>query len=208
MVLWEPLFARAARRSRRDHRHVMVPMRDGTKLSRTYFPRASSPGPCFYQQRTADLRPRHAKDVCASGRADTSSPHRTSAGHISLKAHGSAMRPSVGAKNAMVTIPSMASRSAMVVGKIGTFGGSQSGFAELPRRHATASPGLSVHDRYGLSLFHEGYRIGGTTRERFKQMESVCRNAEDNRRLLREWFAHPPMTPTGPKKTARDSSTR
>ncbi len=44
----------------------------------------------------------------------------------------------------------------------------------------------------GLSLFHEGYRIGGTTRpERFKQMESVCRDPEDNRRLVREWFDHP-----------------
>jgi putative CocE/NonD family hydrolase len=44
----------------------------------------------------------------------------------------------------------------------------------------------------GLSLFHEGYRIGGTTRpERFKEMEAVCRRPEDNRRLLREWFQHP-----------------
>ena len=37
----------------------------------------------------------------------------------------------------------------------------------------------------GLSLFHEGYRIGGTTRpERFKRMDAVCREPEDNRRLL------------------------
>lgn len=44
----------------------------------------------------------------------------------------------------------------------------------------------------GLSLFHEGCRLGGTTRpERFKKMNAVCREPEDNRMLLREWFAHP-----------------
>ncbi len=44
----------------------------------------------------------------------------------------------------------------------------------------------------GLSLFQEGYRIGGTTRpERFKGMDDVCRDPQDNRRLLAEWFQHP-----------------
>ena len=44
----------------------------------------------------------------------------------------------------------------------------------------------------GLSLFHEGYRIGGTTRpERFKAMDIYCRQPERQSRLLEEWFAHP-----------------
>ena len=44
----------------------------------------------------------------------------------------------------------------------------------------------------GLSLFQEGYRIGGTTRpERFKAMDAVARNPEDNQRLVAEWFRHP-----------------
>ena len=44
----------------------------------------------------------------------------------------------------------------------------------------------------GLSLFHEGYRIGGATKpERFKAMAAVCRNPDDNRKLMEEWFAHP-----------------
>ena len=44
----------------------------------------------------------------------------------------------------------------------------------------------------GLSLFHEGYRIGGTTRpERFKRMADVCRDPADNDRMLAEWFQHP-----------------
>src|SRR4029453_16610638 len=43
----------------------------------------------------------------------------------------------------------------------------------------------------GLSLFQEGYRIGGTTRpQRFTALEKSCRNPDDNRRLLEEWFRH------------------
>ncbi|HET6422604.1 MAG TPA: CocE/NonD family hydrolase, partial [Planctomycetaceae bacterium] len=44
----------------------------------------------------------------------------------------------------------------------------------------------------GLSLYHEGYRIGGTTRpQRFIKMGEVCRVPEHNRALMNEWFAHP-----------------
>src|SRR5262249_38478458 len=44
----------------------------------------------------------------------------------------------------------------------------------------------------GLALSRGGSRRGAPTRpERFRQMEAVCRDPEDNRRLLREWFAHP-----------------
>ena len=44
----------------------------------------------------------------------------------------------------------------------------------------------------GLSLFQEGYRIGGTTRpERFKGMDRNCRVPAHNRALLAEWFRHP-----------------
>jgi len=78
-------------------------------------------------------------------------------------------------------------------GKIGTLGSSQAGFAQNFLA-VTRPPHLVCQYMIdtGLSLFHEGYRIGGTTRpERFKQMDGVCRNPEDNRRLLREWFAHP-----------------
>jgi putative CocE/NonD family hydrolase len=78
-------------------------------------------------------------------------------------------------------------------GKIGTFGASQAGFAQ--NFLAVAGPQHLVCQYMidtGLSLFHEGYRIGGTTRpERFQTMEAVCREPEDNRRLLKEWFAHP-----------------
>ena len=78
-------------------------------------------------------------------------------------------------------------------GKIGTMGGSQAGFAQNFLA-VTRPPHLVAQymTDTGLSLFHEGYRIGGATRpERFKLMDAVCRNPQDNRRLLAEWFAHP-----------------
>ncbi len=41
----------------------------------------------------------------------------------------------------------------------------------------------------GLSLYHEGYRIGGTTRpQRFIKMGEVCRVPEHNKALMDEWF--------------------
>src|SRR4051794_4543955 len=37
--------------------HVMIPMRDGVKLSAyLYFPEGAGPGPVLYEQRYADLR--------------------------------------------------------------------------------------------------------------------------------------------------------
>ncbi len=78
-------------------------------------------------------------------------------------------------------------------GKVGSLGSSQGGFAQNFLA-VTRPPHLVCQFMIdtGLSLFHEGYRIGGTTRpERFKQMGKVCRVPEDNERLLREWFEHP-----------------
>ena len=74
-----------------------------------------------------------------------------------------------------------------------TRAGSQAGFAQNFLA-VTRPPHLVCQymTDTGLSLFHEGYRIGGTTRPaRFKAMEANCRDPEDNRRLVAEWFAHP-----------------
>jgi hypothetical protein len=45
----------------------------------------------------------------------------------------------------------------------------------------------------GLSLFEEGYRLGGLTRyQRFQTaMTSACRDPADNARLIQEWSEHP-----------------
>jgi hypothetical protein len=78
-------------------------------------------------------------------------------------------------------------------GKVGTFGSSQAGFAQNFLA-VTQPPHLVCQYMIdtGLSLFHEGYRIGGATKpERFKGMGGVCRDPQDNHRLMQEWFRHP-----------------
>ncbi|OYW13525.1 MAG: hypothetical protein B7Z55_16725, partial [Planctomycetales bacterium 12-60-4] len=78
-------------------------------------------------------------------------------------------------------------------GKVGTFGSSQAGFAQnflavAGPPHLTAQYMIDT----GLSLYHEGYRIGGTSRpERFKELSKVCRVPEHNDALLAEWSQHP-----------------
>jgi hypothetical protein len=77
--------------------------------------------------------------------------------------------------------------------KIGTFGSSQGGFVQNFLA-VTEPPHLVCQymTDTGLSLYHEGYRIGGTTRmERFKTMGAVCRDPEDQSNLLHEWLKHP-----------------
>jgi putative CocE/NonD family hydrolase len=78
-------------------------------------------------------------------------------------------------------------------GKIGTFGSSQGGFAQNFLA-VTRPPHLVCQYMVdtGLSLFQEGYRIGGVTRPgRHGANDTNCRNPADNVALLREWDAHP-----------------
>jgi putative CocE/NonD family hydrolase len=78
-------------------------------------------------------------------------------------------------------------------GKVGTFGSSQGGFAQNFLA-VTRPPHLVCQYMVdtGLSLFQEGYRIGGVTRPgRFADFGKNCRVPEDNATLMREWDAHP-----------------
>jgi predicted acyl esterase len=177
-------------------KHVMVPMRDGTKLSvYLYFPPGNGPWPVLYEQRYADLRGAATRQgyvrlatagyvVAAQNFRGT---HLSEGTWVGYRALGWGEH-----KDGYDTVEWLA-RQPWSSGKVGTLGSSQGGFAQ--NFLAVAAPPHLVCQYMidtGLSLFHEGYRIGGTTRpERFKQMEGVCRNPEDNRRLLREWFAHP-----------------
>ncbi len=176
--------------------HVMVPMRDGTKLSTyLYTPDGKGPFPVLYQQRYADLRGASTRKSLA---------RLAGAGYVVAAQNFRGAQLSEGTwvgyralgwgelRDGYDTVEWLA-RQPWSSGKVGTFGGSQSGFAQNFLA-VTQPPHLVCQymTDTGLSLFHEGYRIGGTTRpERFKQMESVCRNPEDNRRLVAEWFAHP-----------------
>ncbi len=177
-------------------KHEMVPMRDGTRLSVYFFtPPGKGPWPVLYEQRYADItapgtRKAYAK-LAESGYVIAAQNFRGS-----QKSEGTwAGYRALGwgeLKDGFDTVEWLA-KQPWSTGKVGTFGGSQAGFAQNFLA-VTRPPALKAQymTDTGLSLYHEGYRIGGTTRpERFKTMEAVCRVPEHNRKLLEEWFQHP-----------------
>lgn len=177
-------------------KHVMIPMRDGTKLSTyLYFPEGKGPWPVIYEQRYADLRGAATRksfaDMAANGYVcavqNFRGTYQSEGTWVGYRALGWGEQ-----KDGYDTVEWFAKQD-WCTGKVGTFGSSQAGFAQNFLA-VTQPPHLKCQYMIdtGLSLFHEGYRIGGTVRPlRFKTMESVCRDPEDNRKLLKEWFAHP-----------------
>jgi uncharacterized protein len=177
-------------------KHVMIPMRDGTKLSAyLYFPPGKGPWPVLYEQRYADLRGAGTRQgyarlaaagyvVCAESFRGAQLSEGTWVGYRAL---GWGEK-----KDGYDTVEWLAAQP-WSTDKVGTLGSSQGGFAQ--NFLAVAGPPHLVCQYMidtGLSLFHEGYRIGGATRpQRFLRMGAVCRNPGDNRKLLEEWFAHP-----------------
>ena len=177
-------------------RHVMIPMRDGTRLSAyLYFPPGAGPWPVLYEQRYADLRAPSSRQnfaklarggyvVCAENFRGS---QRSEGQWVGYRALGWGEL-----QDGYDTVEWLAAQP-WSTGKVGTFGSSQAGFAQnflavARPPHLAAQYMIDT----GLSLFHEGYRIGGAARpERFKQMESVCRVPEHNRELMKEWFSHP-----------------
>ncbi len=177
-------------------KHVLVPMRDGKKLSvYLYFPEGKGPWPVLYEQRYASLRgtetrKRYARLAAAGyvvAAQNFRGTHLSEGTWVGYRALGWGEQ-----KDGFDTVEWLAAQP-WSAGKVGTLGGSQAGFAQNFLA-VTRPPHLTCQYMIdtGLSLFHEGYRIGGTTRpERFKQMKAVCRDPEENQRLLVEWFAHP-----------------
>src|SRR6476661_4355878 len=177
-------------------KHVLAPMRDGKKLSvYLYFPSGKGPWPVLYEQRYADLRAPATRKAYARLAAagyvvaaqNFRGTHLSEGTWVGYRALGWGEQ-----KDGFDTVEWLA-KQPWSTGKIGTFGGSQAGFAQNFLA-VTQPPSLKAQYMIdtGLSLYHEGYRIGGATRpERFKQMDSVCRNPADNRALMEEWFQHP-----------------
>ncbi|MFO0904312.1 MAG: CocE/NonD family hydrolase [Pirellulales bacterium] len=177
-------------------KHVLIPMRDGVKLSAyLYFPAGEGPWPVLYEQRYADLRGAATRQsfarlarggyvVCAENFRGAGQSEGTWVGYRAL---GWGER-----QDGYDTVEWLAAQP-WSTGAVGTFGSSQAGFAQ--NFLAVAGP-PHLKAQYmidtGLSLFQEGYRIGGTTRpERFLKMAGVCRNPADNLALMNEWFQHP-----------------
>ncbi|MFM9962836.1 MAG: CocE/NonD family hydrolase [Planctomycetaceae bacterium] len=175
---------------------TLIPMRDGTKLSAyLYYPPGDGPWPVLYEQRYADLKGAATRQgnarlalagyvVCAENFRGAGLSEGTWVGYRAL-GWGEM-------QDGYDTVEWLAQQK-WSTGKIGTFGSSQAGFAQNFLA-VTRPPHLVAQYMIdtGLSLYQEGYRIGGTTRpERFKGMDAVCRVPAHNLALRVEWFKHP-----------------
>jgi uncharacterized protein len=177
-------------------KHVMIPMRDGVRLSAyVYFPKGKGPWPVLMEQRYASLRGAATRKSFAK---------LASFGYVVAVANFRGAQQSEGKwvgyralawgkqKDGYDLVEWLA-RQPWSTGKVGSFGSSQGGFAQNFLA-VTQPPHLVCQYMIdtGLSLYHEGYRIGGATKpERFKGMDRVCRVPAHNRELMAEWFRHP-----------------
>jgi hypothetical protein len=175
--------------------HVMVPMRDGVRLSAfLFFPPGDGPWPVLLEQRYANgSDPNTKKNFAKLARG----------GYVTVLANFRGSQESEGVwkgyrhlawgeqQDGYDLVEWLAAQK-WSTGKVGTFGSSQAGFAQnflavTQPPHLVAQYMIDT----GLSLFHEGYRIGGTQRPmRFKTMDKVCRVPEHNQELMREWYRH------------------
>src|SRR4051812_35000571 len=177
-------------------KHEMVPMRDEKKLSTyLYFPQGKGPWPVLYEQRYADIRGAGSRKAFAKlaeagyvvAAQNFRGTHLSEGTWVGYRALGWGEQ-----KDGYDTVEWLA-KQPWSTGKVGTFGSSQAGFAQNFLA-VTKPPALKAQFMIdtGLSLYHEGYRIGGTTRpERFKTMGTVRRVPEHNLTLVKEWFKHP-----------------
>ena len=174
----------------------MVPMRDGQKLSAyLYLPPGNGPWPAVFEQRYADLRAagtrRAAAKLAEAGYVvalvNFRGTHLSEGTWVGYRALG------WGELQDGYDTCEWLARQPWCTGGVGTFGSSQGGYAQNFLA-VTQPPHLKCQYMVdtGLSLFQEGYRIGGVTRpKRFAAMDAICRNPDDNRRLVEEWFRHP-----------------
>ena len=178
-------------------KHEMIAMRDGVRLSAyIYTPPGNGPWPVLLEQRYANANDPGTQQYFAK--------LAKTGGYVTVLANFRGSQKSEGdwrgyrslgwgeSKDGYDLVEWLGTQS-WSTGRVGTFGSSQAGFAQnflavTRPPHLTAQYMLDT----GLSLFHEGYRIGGTTRpERFKSLDKVARVPQQNRDLLAEWFTHP-----------------
>lgn len=178
------------------YQHVMIPMRDGVRLSaHLYLPEGEGPWPVIFEQRYASFDAKATHEQMAK---------LAEAGYVVAGANFRGSQKSEGAwvgyralgwgelQDGYDICEWLASQP-WSTGKVGTFGSSQGGFAQNFLA-VTRPPHLVCQYMIdtGLSLFHEGYRIGGCSRpQRFQAMGQVARDPNDNQKLLEEWYRHP-----------------
>ena len=175
-------------------KRVMIPMRDGVKLSSVIMiPKGKGPWPVLMEQlyvnvlgsrgRYARLA-RHGYVVAGINFRGTAKSEGRFVGYRDL---------AWGKKRDGYDATEWLAKQEWSNGKVGAFGGSQAGFAQNLQA-VTQPPHLVCQFMVdtGLSLFHDGYRMGGATRYvQFRVMERFCRDPNDNRLLVEEWTRHP-----------------
>jgi putative CocE/NonD family hydrolase len=176
----------------------MIPMRDGKKLSAyIYHPPGAGEAklPAVFEQRYADISGagtrKNAADLARRGFVVAMVNYRGT--HLSEGTWVGYRAMQWGDLRDGYDVCEWLAEQPWCLGKVGTFGSSQGGYAQNYLA-VTQPPHLVCQYMVdtGLSLFHEGYRIGGVTRpERFKAMGKVARDYADNDVLLAEWDRHP-----------------
>ena len=176
--------------------HLMIPMRDGRRLSAyVFFPKGEGKFPAIFEQRYADISGAGSRKAAAKF---------AEGGFVIALVNYRGTHESEGVWRGYRALQWGELRDGYDVcewlaaqpwcsGKIGTYGGSQAGYAQNYLA-VTQPPHLVAQymTDTGLSLFHEGYRIGGVTKpQRFIAGGKVARDPADNDALLREWDAHP-----------------
>lgn len=174
-------------------KHEMVPMRDGTRLSvYLYFPEGKGPWPVLYEQRYSDVTvPSSRKNYAALAMKgfvvaveNFRGAQRSEGVYTGYRALGWGQR-----RDGYDTVTWLA-RQPWSTGKIGTFGGSQAGYAQNFLA-VTQPPNLVAQymTDTGQSLFHLGYRRGGATRGKMPFDEA--RDPKDALNLNIAMFQHP-----------------
>ncbi len=172
--------------------HVMMPMRDGTRLSTyIYLPPGKGPWPVLYEQRYSDLRGAASRKNYAAmaGKGYVVAAQNFRGAQQSEGDYVGYRALSWGEQKDGYDSVLWLAKQPWSNGKIGTFGGSQAGYAQNFLA-VTQPPNLVAQymTDTGQSLFHLGYRRGGTTRTmRFEE----ARKPEAAINLLREMFRHP-----------------
>jgi predicted acyl esterase len=174
----------------------MIPMRDGVRLSAyLYLPEGSGQWPVVFEQRYAGLTSagtrKNSADLARRGYVVAMVNFRGS--QLSEGKYVGYRALAWGEQKDGYDTCEWLAKQAWSTGKVGTFGSSQGGFAQNFLA-VTQPPSLKCQYMVdtGLSLFQEGYRIGGVTRPgRFADFGANCRVPSDNADLLREWDQHP-----------------
>lgn len=168
-------------------KHVMIPMRDGKHLSAwLYFPPGNGPWPAIFEQRYADIRGAGSRKAAAKfaesgfviGIVNYRGSHESEGQWVGYRALA------WGEHKDGYDICEWLAKQSWCTGKVGTYGGSQAGYAQNFLA-VTQPPHLVAQymTDTGLSLYQEGYRIGGVTRpERYK---AIIREVHQEIRILR-----------------------